>query len=43
MKIFCKLLTSKINPKLLIIIAVAFTAGNISPEVLVQILDLLGE
>jgi len=43
MKIFCKLLTSKINPKLLIVIAVAFTAGNISPEVLAQILDILSQ
>lgn len=41
MKILCKLLTGKVNPKILIIIAVAFTSGTISPEILSQILDIL--
>lgn len=41
MKLICKLLTSKVNPKILIVIAVAFTTGTISPEILTQILDLL--
>jgi hypothetical protein len=41
MKLLCQLLTEKVSPKILIVVAVAFTTGTISPEILSQILDLL--
>jgi hypothetical protein len=41
MKIICKILTSKINPKLLLLIVLAFTGGALSPDAVNSIVDIL--
>lgn len=41
MKIICKLLTSKINPKVLVLIVLAFTGGALSPDAVNSIVDIL--
>ena len=43
MKIILKLLTTKVNPKTLLLIGVAALGGHLSPELLTNLIDILSE